>query len=277
MFSKELEEVIDAAIADGVLTDKERAVLHKRGQAEGVDPDELDVVIDGRLAKIKKQEDWLRPTPPQNLGNQKMGNIIKCPSCGAQVTGGSAVCPECGYTFSNVAANSSAEKLQEKLDAFNRRQEEREDNRTIAGQITKVCSQGLGMDNTYKYKMDIISTFPVPNTRADLLEFLTMLQYRAKSTGPRNGQNMSREEDLSYAYWLLFTNCINKARLSFSNDKDFQPYFSFYEEEIKKTKGIFGFLKTSSPLVKIITTALGLGLLVLIFFILIISIAISCN
>lgn len=63
MFSKELEEVIEAALADGVLTDKERAVLHKRAAAEGVDLDELDVVIDGRLAKAKKQEDWLNPAP----------------------------------------------------------------------------------------------------------------------------------------------------------------------------------------------------------------------
>lgn len=261
MFSKELEEVIDAAIADGVLTDKERAVLHKRGQAEGVDPDELDVVIDGRLAKIKKQEDWLRPTPPQNTGNQKMGNIIKCPSCGAQVIGGSAVCPECGYAFSNVGANSSAEKLQGKLDAFNRRQEEREDNRSIGGNITKFYTQRLGIDNSNKYKMDIISTFPVPNTRADLLEFLTMLQYRAKSTGPRNGQNMSGQEDLSFAYWLLFTNCINKARISFSNDKDFQPYFSSYEEEVKKTKGILGFLKTSPNTTSVIIAIIALSII----------------
>ena len=38
MFSKELEEFIDAALADGTLTEKERAVLYKRSQAEGVDP-----------------------------------------------------------------------------------------------------------------------------------------------------------------------------------------------------------------------------------------------
>ena len=44
MLSKELEEIVEAALADGVLTDKERAVLHKRAQAEGIDPDELDIV-----------------------------------------------------------------------------------------------------------------------------------------------------------------------------------------------------------------------------------------
>lgn len=78
-----------------------------------------------------------------------------------------------------------------------------------------------------------------------------MLQARAKSTGPRNGQNMPGEEDLSYAYWLLYTNCINKAKISFSKDKDFGPYFSMYDKELQKTKGIIGYLKCN-PTVRIL-------------------------
>lgn len=227
MFSKELEEFIDAALADGVITDKERSVLYRRAKAEGVDPDELDVIIEGRLAKMKKQEDWLRPMPPQNLVSQKIGNVLKCPNCGAEVVGGSAICKECGYTFSNVSANSSAEKLQEKLEEFNRRQEEEKED--TSGWI--------------KHKMDIITNFPVPNTRADLLEFLGMLQHKADSTGPHNGLNFSKDEDLGYAYWLLYTNCINKARVSFLNDRDFAAYFSWYETELQKTKGFIGWWK----------------------------------
>ena len=115
MFSKELEEVIDAAIADGVLTDKERAVLHKRAQAEGVDPDELDVVIDGRLAKKKKEEDWLRPAPPKAVESTKVGNVMKCPNCGAPYQPGTGKCPECGHYFQNVAAVSSAKNFADGL------------------------------------------------------------------------------------------------------------------------------------------------------------------
>lgn len=247
MYSKELEEIIDAALSDGVLTDKNRALVHKRGLAEGVDLDELDLVLNGRLAKMKGTKPAYPISQPTS---QKLGIVVKCPSCGAQVIGGTAICPECGYTFSNIAANSSIEKLQERLDNFNKRQEERSDNRSIASGLAHNIGKVYGMDNTIKNKMDIISTFPVPNTRADLLEFLTMLQYRSKATGPRTGLNTTGEEDLSYAYWLLYSNCINKAKLSFSKDKDFEPYFASFDEEIRKTKGIIGYLRTH-PMIRV--------------------------
>lgn len=253
MYSEQLEALIESAIADGVLTDQERAVLHKRAQAEGVDPDELDIIIDGRLAKMKKQEASLRPAQPKESVNQKYGNVLKCPSCGAQVVAGSAVCPECGYAFTNIKANSSIERLQEKLEEFNRRQESREDaksaNSSVAGMLGRqyvgMLGSAMGLNNdATKSKMNIITTFPVPNTRVDLLEFMAMLLPMAKSTGPQDGRDLTKQEDMSYAYWVLFVNCINKARISFSKDPDFGYYFTKYEEELQKTKGIKGLLRS---------------------------------
>ena len=49
MYSKELETLINAVLADGVVTDKERAVIQKKAAQEGVDADEIDVYIDGLL------------------------------------------------------------------------------------------------------------------------------------------------------------------------------------------------------------------------------------
>lgn len=76
MFSEELEMLIDAAIADGTITEKERIVLHKRAQAEGVDVDELDMIIDGRLAMAiqNAREDAIeaekKPSTLQQLMNR---------------------------------------------------------------------------------------------------------------------------------------------------------------------------------------------------------------
>lgn len=57
MYSKELEELIDHVLADGVITAKEREVLHRRAASEGIDADELDVLIDGRLVKEQQTQE----------------------------------------------------------------------------------------------------------------------------------------------------------------------------------------------------------------------------
>lgn len=52
MYSEQLEQLIKSVIADGVVTEKERAVLHKKAEAEGVDVDEIDVYVDGLIAQM---------------------------------------------------------------------------------------------------------------------------------------------------------------------------------------------------------------------------------
>lgn len=244
MYSEKIEGIIEAILNVGEMDESQLAVLKRVAEKEGEDPDELEIVVKGRLAKMKKAA-----AGPANLPNAKHGNVMKCPSCGAQVVGGTAVCPECGYTFSNVAANSSIEKLQAKLEDYNRRQEQREDNRGIGSTLLHGLGNKISANPIFLHKMEIIKNFPVPNTRADLLEFLSMIQPMADVTGPKQGESLelggqkSGVEDLSYAYWVLFANCINKARFSFSNDPDFSSYFAFYEQETEKTEGIVGYLR----------------------------------
>ena len=179
-FSQALEEVIEAALADGVLTNKERAVLHKRAMAEGVDPDELDVVIEGRLAKMKRETDWLKPAPP---ASEKRGNIVKCPSCGAPIEAGAVSCKECGYVFTNVAANRSSEKLAEKISFL------------------------LHSKANENHIIEEIKNFPLPTGKEDLMEFIASMDAKRKEQGP-----------LQQAYRAKFNEAITKAKTFFSND-----------------------------------------------------------
>lgn len=56
MYSEQLEQLIKSVIADGVITEKERAVLHKKAAAEGVDEDEIDVYVDGLVSRTISQD-----------------------------------------------------------------------------------------------------------------------------------------------------------------------------------------------------------------------------
>lgn len=223
MFSKELEEVIEAALADGVITEKERAVLHKRALMEGVDPDELDVVIEGRLSKMKKEEDWLRPAPPQQINNSKHGSVRKCPSCGAPVEAGAVKCAECGYVFVGIEANNSVAKLSEQLAKI----ENRFSNR--GGDLGAAIGSFFGNSRHTTEVVSTISNFPVPTAKEDLLEFILFLQPKSKG-GLNQDQSEAKIVD---AYKCKYIECVEKAQLFFSDDPQFQPLFEKYADSKK--------------------------------------------
>ncbi len=152
MYSKELEELIESVLADGVVTENERAVLRKRAEACGEDPDEVMVVVEGRLAKISAAK-----TPTR----EKRGNIVTCPNCGATIQAGALKCSECGYIFSNVKANTSFTKLFDKIQEIQTDALENQNERIIA----------------------TIKNFPIPNSQEDLNEFLSMASSMKQKKG----------------------------------------------------------------------------------------------
>ncbi|MCQ2192300.1 MAG: zinc ribbon domain-containing protein [Paludibacteraceae bacterium] len=146
MYPEEIETLIKSIVADGEYTMQERKVLHKKAMQLGIDVDELDVYVEG-LTHVAKTQAEAKAEEPIASMNNKMGNVRKCPNCGAPIGGGMVKCPDCGYVFTNVSANSSAQQL--------------------AAQIAH-CN----LDEMKK----IILHFPIPTTKDDLLEFLISLK-----------------------------------------------------------------------------------------------------
>lgn len=143
-----------------------------------------------------------------NVTSNKMGVVKKCPNCGATVEMSMVRCPECGYHFGGVEANSSARKLAELL----------------------YMATGK---NEYK-RSNIVVNFPVPTTKADLLEFMADLLYRAKH------YEESGEYKMASAFKAKFKECAMKARIFFRKDPDFQPLFEIEPKiKIKKKKVMF--------------------------------------
>lgn len=185
MYSKELEELIDSVLADGVITDQERTVLRKRALACGEDPDEVMIVVDGRLAKMKKG------ASPAIPATEKRGNIVKCPNCGAPIEAGAVKCKECGYVFTNVKANNTAKEFAIMLEQ----------------RIQKVRYDG---DKTNINKVnEFIKNYPLPTGKEDLLEFIASLDARRRS-----------KSNYQEAYNAKYQECVTKAKTLFAGDSE---------------------------------------------------------
>jgi len=97
----ELEPLIEAAIADGVITDKERVILHKKATALGVDVDELDMLVDARLFKHLEAKAVQPVDEASDIGQAKesSGN---CGGCGAPANPALLTCEFCGVLIGDV-------------------------------------------------------------------------------------------------------------------------------------------------------------------------------
>lgn len=224
MYGERIEALIDAALMDGVLTEKERMILFKRAQAEGIDIDEFEMVLNARLIEMENAKKKVAPK------SEKLGSLQKCPACGAMVTGGSAVCQDCGYAFNSSEALVSRERLYELIVKIDKEY---------------VVETGILVDprraNAGKasLKATAIVNFPVPNTRADLLDFLSFLSALANPSARKDYMSSflaTATEDLGYAYWQLYASCINKARISFAKDKSFAQFYASYERMMVEAK-----------------------------------------
>ncbi len=78
----------------------------------------------------------------------KMGDIQKCPNCGAVVETLAGKCKECGYEFRNVGVISSAKEF----------------------------TNGFMKLNDIEKKKDFIKAFQIPTAKEDLFTFVTSLK-----------------------------------------------------------------------------------------------------
>lgn len=142
------------------------------------------------------------------------GEMHKCPGCGETLNSFMSVCPSCGYEVRNSKATTSVKELYEHLE----------------NAVSK------------EKKIEIIKTFPIPNTKEDLHEFLILsssnVDFDCYHTAGLPFKNADRIQ-LSDAWWTKYEQAYQKAILIFANDKKLETIQERYQankKHLKKSK-----------------------------------------
>jgi hypothetical protein len=232
----EIEHLIDMALADGNVTDKERGIILRKAEAMGFDVDEVEMILDGKLALARKQNS------NQSTGlssNNKVGDVKKCPSCGSPAQSFITQCSDCGHEFSNIEVNASIQKLFEMLNEAEDMRAEDVDTtnplKAMGSFYAKSFSSLTGPGKVDKKKMEIISNFPIPTTKEDILEFLSLALPKAKLVGNFLTKNSNENRPHNEFVQVWKTKCeqvIMKARFSLKDDKKTLEEINSYAKEI---------------------------------------------
>lgn len=194
---KDLEKLIDFALADGVLTEREKQVLYKKATELDVDLNELEMVVEAKL-HLRQSEKYkiMPPSTYPKAKSEKYGDVKKCPSCGSELNSYSTSCKDCGYEFRNIGANYSLQKLSDSL-------------------------------NNAKYESDkesLINNFPIPNTKEDILELLFFIYPKTKIR--------INSDEITAAWRNKFIELLDRAKIAFAKDEILMSKIQQYEKGI---------------------------------------------
>jgi len=234
MYNDQIENLINLALADGELTEKEKQILFRKAEAAGIDLDEFEMVLD---AKLFEKQQTLKAAAPSVVvtKSDKFGDVKKCPACGAIVISFSAKCSDCGHEFSNIETNVSIEKLFKLLTEIDNKPKE------TFGMFQKDKELAYESDLVQK-KAEIIKNFPIPNTKNDILEFLICAVPHARKVKSGIASLFSskhfgvsdsyKEQEIGKAWKNKCEQIIMKAKFSLKEDKKALEEINVYAQEL---------------------------------------------
>lgn len=250
MYNEKIEALIRATLADGELTEKEKQVLFKKAEAEGIDLDEFEVVLESRLFEKQEEMQKARAAEASKAApkSDKLGDVRKCPGCGAIAETFATKCADCGTEFRNIGSNKNIIKFFEKLDEIESQRKESiytekegfDFDNVGCGSIVKWLffwwlllpiailkfimdrSKPAQWSTTDSRKEDLIMNFPVPTAREEILEFLTLASSRIHSNTYFNSfSEQAKYKGAWNAIWMKKIDQIHtKAAIAMKNDKE---------------------------------------------------------
>lgn len=241
MYNEQLEKLIELALADGELTEKEKQVLFKRAETEGIDLDEFEMVLEARVFEKTKNKTLEPIAAPKS---DKFGDVKKCPSCGSIAESFSTRCTDCGYNFRNVENIKSIkeffydyQKIEDSIHFQEKKGLQAFFNTEDIDTKKKVA--------VYLKKKEFIMHFPIPNSKEDILEFLTLavpLASPAKKgvfSGYKKMTNfLNHEASKNYDFliaevWLQkCEQIVMKSRLSMKDDRKTLEQVEYYTQKL---------------------------------------------
>lgn len=168
---------------------------------------ETSVIKEESVKEVARTESVEEIRPEQKRVNPKEGRLHKCPNCGELISFDDVKCPSCGYEIRDREVNASVKSLFDKV---------------------------LATEDLDK-KIELIKTFPIPNTREDILEFMLL----AKSNFDAKYYATNKNVDSVSSAWLSkIDQCYAKAKILLFDKRDLDIVEEIYSGIHKETKNI---------------------------------------
>lgn len=169
------------------------------------------------------------------------GELHKCPNCGKVLKAFEINCPTCGYELRDAKASSAVREFALKLEGIESSRESKPKRKNRLFTTNNLIESYTEISKTDEQKISLIKSFPVPNSKEDILEFMilaisniNMSIYDSSNTGFSKS-----EKAINDAWFSKVQQVYEKAKRICSSDDIFIEIKTLYDscnKKIKKSK-----------------------------------------
>lgn len=162
------------------------------------------------------------------------GEMHKCPNCGEIINSFTPFCPTCGYEIRDSRSSNSVRELAAKLEKISAREPPQT---TAKVSVMKVL---FGRDfrneeekdeitrfeeNRDEEKVSLITNFPIPNTKEDIMEFMLLASSNIESESGR----------VKAAWKSKLKQVYSKAQIMMGDQPEFEKIEKIYKKDKRKS------------------------------------------
>ena len=227
---QELENLVNNILSKGELTDRSRELLMKKAEQLGVDAIDFELELEGRIAETKTRTS----APPPPIQSNKEGTIKKCPACGAVADSFSTNCKECGHEFRATMINNAIKVFSEKYEEiqiqianeFREKPPKMSSGRELPSIVVNLQIE----EQINIRRADLVTSYPITNTKEDILEFLALSIPEVKKK--LGWTDQAHKKNLQKAWKAKCEQIIMKARFSMKDDKKTLEEIEVYAKQL---------------------------------------------
>lgn len=159
------------------------------------------------------------------------GEIYRCPNCGDILDAYESVCQTCGYERRGARATSSVQELAQKIEQIEL-QRPIQKKTSIFGQVFKQDY----LSGTDWQIINLIQSFPIPNTKEDIMEFAVLAISNVEPDAFSAQYNSVPKKAMSNAWMSKFEQAYQKGKLMFGDNPELENIYSLYVTKKKSIK-----------------------------------------
>ena len=157
------------------------------------------------------------------------GKIHICPKCKAETKAFSGKCEYCDYVFRDAKSSDATSDFSAAIE--NVKHTLSDSDKSVGRSLADLFADELLISSGTKQEISVIRSYPIPNTKEDILEFMILSSTNIDPAVYAGSAQQVSQVEIAKAWYSKFLQAYEKAKIVFPDEPEFSTVEKIYQDK----------------------------------------------